>query len=141
MTPLRLLLASSLALALASCGNQQPAENYDTTANPYGPADYGYADASTAPYDTNPVYDTPAAYEETGATAADPTGAAGYAGSPNPDPAQSVAGPSTVHTVVKGDTLWGLSRQYNVTIDAIKRVNGMTNDTVVLGQRLQIPSR
>jgi N-acetylmuramoyl-L-alanine amidase len=40
---------------------------------------------------------------------------------------------------VRGDTLDRISRQHGVSIDAIKRANGMTNDTVILGARLRIP--
>ncbi|MBC7979331.1 MAG: LysM peptidoglycan-binding domain-containing protein, partial [Armatimonadetes bacterium] len=45
-----------------------------------------------------------------------------------------------VHTVVKGDSLWVISKKYNVPIDAIKAANAMTKDTVVLGTKLQIPA-
>lgn len=143
MTPLRTLLASSLAVTLVSCANQQMQENYDTPANPYGPAAAGYADAT--PYQTfdpvNPAYDAPAAYDDS--TVVRPpfdTGPAPSAPGYTPTPA-AASGPATVHTVVSGDTLWGLSRQYGVSIDAIKQANNMTRDVVVLGQRLQIPSR
>jgi nucleoid-associated protein YgaU len=143
MTPLRTLLAASAAIALASCANQQGgAENYDTPTTPYdaygdySQADSGYADAT--PYQAfDPVYDTPPAYEETRVRPP-------FDDAPRPAtrPAQPApAGPASVHTVVLGDTLWGLSRQYGVSIDAIKQANAMTNDTVVLGQRLQIPAR
>jgi len=143
MTSLRTLLAASTAIALASCANQQSgAENFDTPATPYdaygdfGQADGGYADPS--PYQSfDPVYDTPAAYEE-------PRVRPPFDDAPRPPvrPAQPApAGPATVHTVVRGDTLWGLSRQYGVSIDAIKQANAMAGDTVILGQRLQIPAR
>jgi len=139
MTPLRTLLASSLAVTLVSCANQQTPENYDTPASPYGPANAGYADAT--PYQTfdpvNPAYDTPAAYDDS-TTVRPPFDAGPAPSAPTTAPA---SGPATVHTVVSGDTLWGLSRQYGVSIDAIKQANNMTRDVVVLGQRLQIPSR
>ncbi|KAK9284874.1 hypothetical protein L1049_024054 [Liquidambar formosana] len=41
--------------------------------------------------------------------------------------------------IVKGDTLWGLSRKYGVTIDAIKEANGLTGDTIYAGKKLIIP--
>jgi LysM repeat protein len=43
------------------------------------------------------------------------------------------------HTVAKGDTLAKISRKYGVSIDAIKKANGMSSDTVVLGSKLRIP--
>lgn len=48
-------------------------------------------------------------------------------------------GTTTTHIVAKGDSLWGLSRKYGTTVDAIKQANGMTNDTVILGSTIQIP--
>ncbi|XP_021910864.1 uncharacterized protein LOC110824635 [Carica papaya] len=51
------------------------------------------------------------------------------------------AGASSGRTVeiVKGDTLWGLSRKYEVSIDAIKEANGLTGDTIYAGKKLIIP--
>jgi N-acetylmuramoyl-L-alanine amidase len=44
-----------------------------------------------------------------------------------------------VHTVVKGDSLGRISNKYGVSIDALKKANGMNSDTVVLGSKLRIP--
>ncbi|KAJ0052883.1 hypothetical protein Pint_02441 [Pistacia integerrima] len=41
--------------------------------------------------------------------------------------------------IVKGDTLWGLSRKYAVSIDAIKEANGLSGDTIYAGKKLVIP--
>ncbi|ONK81955.1 uncharacterized protein A4U43_C01F34630 [Asparagus officinalis] len=41
--------------------------------------------------------------------------------------------------IVKGDTLWGLSRKYGVTIEAIKGANGITGDKIYAGKKLVIP--
>lgn len=46
-----------------------------------------------------------------------------------------------VHKVVKGDTLYSLSKKYGVSIDALKEANGMTSSNISLGQRLTIPSK
>jgi LysM repeat protein len=141
MIPLRLLIPASASLLFASCASQK-ADDYDT-ANPYGTADYGTADASVAP--VNPTYDTPAAYEETSTTTttqvpAPPVAPHLPASKPVPSPATS-GGVATVHTIGKGDTLWGLSKKYKVSVDAIKQANGLTKDTVVLGSKLNIPAR
>jgi LysM repeat protein len=131
MTPLRILTPSLLALAFVSCASQK-ADTYDTS-NPYGIADSG---AVTEP--ANPVYDTPAAYEESGTTAAV---APGPVASPNIPVAPSVPsnGAAIIHTVVAGDTLSGLSAKYKVPSAAIKQANGMTKDIVVLGRKMVIP--
>ncbi|XP_010246443.1 PREDICTED: uncharacterized protein LOC104589729 isoform X2 [Nelumbo nucifera] len=41
--------------------------------------------------------------------------------------------------IARGDTLWGLSRKYGVSIDAIKEANGFTRDTIYAGEKLVIP--
>lgn len=51
-----------------------------------------------------------------------------------------VAGRAVPHVVVKGDTIWGLSRRYGTTQEAIRAANGLTDDNIQLGRTLQIPS-
>ena len=43
------------------------------------------------------------------------------------------------YTVQSGDTLWLLARRYNTTVDAIKRMSGITSDRLSIGQILRIP--
>lgn len=45
------------------------------------------------------------------------------------------------HTVVAGETLYGISRSYNVSVDAIKMVNPGLSDALKEGQVILIPSR
>lgn len=45
-----------------------------------------------------------------------------------------------VHHVKKGETLWGIAKQYGVTVDALKRYNGL-NDALKPGDRILIPKR
>ena len=45
--------------------------------------------------------------------------------------------PST-HTVEKGDTLYSLSKKYNISVDEIKQKNSITNTGISLGQTLII---
>lgn len=47
--------------------------------------------------------------------------------------------PFFTYTVQAGDTLWLLSRRYGTTVDAIKRLNGLTSDMLNIGQVLRIP--
>lgn len=44
------------------------------------------------------------------------------------------------HLVVSGDTLWSLSRKYNTSVDAIRKVNNLSSDTLSIGQVLKIPT-
>lgn len=48
-----------------------------------------------------------------------------------------------VHTVVKGDTLWGIAEKYlgsGVRYKEIKALNGLDSDTIYSGQKLKIPN-
>ena len=44
------------------------------------------------------------------------------------------------HSVIKGDTLYSLSRKYGVTVDAIKTKNKLKNNNLAIGQVLIIKS-
>jgi LysM repeat protein len=146
MNPLKILVPSVIAVALASCAAHK--DEYDT-ANPYGTGDGTIAGADAAA--GTQTYDTPAAYEDAGSTAAvnspnvpaqnpvnDP--APVRTTTPSHSAPTSGGGTATSHTVVKGDTLGGIAKKYKVSIASIKAANGMTKDTVVLGKTLKIPS-
>jgi LysM repeat protein len=139
MTPLRILAPALLACAFVSCATQK-ADQYDT---PNTAAAEQMGTPATEP--ANPVYDTPAAYEETGATAAAPSDvniptapAAPTATAPVAPQAPS-NGAAIIHTVVAGDTLSGISAKYKVPAAAIRQANNMTKDTVILGRKMVIP--
>ena len=42
------------------------------------------------------------------------------------------------YTVQSGDTLWLLAQRFNTTVDAIKAMNNLTSDMLVIGQTLLI---
>ncbi len=47
--------------------------------------------------------------------------------------------PATVHhTVQRGDTLYSISRRYDTTVEAIKRLNNLTSNIINIGQRLRV---
>jgi len=48
---------------------------------------------------------------------------------------------ATTHTVVAGDSIWGLVRKYGVKEDALRQANNLTTDVIWKGQRLIIPAR
>ncbi len=137
MNPVRILTPALLAVALVSCASPK--------ANRYGdPA----AQAAPGPVLVNPPMTAPVA----SAYGAPPAyGGATLVPAPPPPPplgatpatpaSAPAAGAGTIHTVVAGDTLWGLSRQYKVPVESIKQANGMTGDTVVLGSKLVVPPR
>jgi N-acetylmuramoyl-L-alanine amidase len=43
------------------------------------------------------------------------------------------------HVVKRGESLSKISAQYNVTIRSLKRLNGLSKDTVFLGQKIKLP--
>ncbi len=129
----QLILPIALSAVLASCAQKSAEENYDVV-NPYAAPDYGDAGASPHQSDAvNPAYNAAAVYED-----ASPAGTA--SSRTTTVPAVGPAASSTVHTVGRGDTLWGIAKKYNVTVDGIKALNNLTTDTAVLGARLQIPA-
>lgn len=48
---------------------------------------------------------------------------------------------TTYYTVKKGDTLFSISKAYNVSVNDIKKANNLTSDTLSVGQKLIIPSK
>ncbi len=46
-----------------------------------------------------------------------------------------------VYTVKSGDTLYGIAIRYNTTVSQIRSLNNLTNNTLVIGQKLIIPEK
>lgn len=53
---------------------------------------------------------------------------------PSPGPGSGIT-----YTVRAGDSLWLIAQRYGTTVDAIKRLNGLTGDLIIVGQVLRIP--
>jgi nucleoid-associated protein YgaU len=146
------LLALTLIPALlASCKNSEssgyedPYVDFgsDGTYNPY--PDSGYA--STAPRYEAPPSD-PYSFNAPAAPAPKPAAPKPAASKPSTTASRPAAKPaakkpattaSRSHTVVKGDTLYGLARRYNTSVAKIKSANGLSSDLIRIGQRLRIP--
>lgn len=156
-TPLIILTSGLGALLLSSCTNQanpDEAAGYDA-ANPYGVPQAPSAEVgSYSPAPSNPA---PPTYTPPQANAPfqpigdvpqlppPPSAPPAYSGSTysspsyTPPPASSYGGRTVGHTVVPGDTLWGLSKRYNTTVEAIQAANGLTGSNIMKGATLQIP--
>ena len=52
----------------------------------------------------------------------------------------NASGSMRYHVVKRGDTLFSLSRKYNVTLYSIRRENGLDSYTIRVGQVLRIPA-
>lgn len=145
-TSIRIFTPALLAAFAVSCSPR--ADEYDTPPvtqgpNPYGDvAAPGQTAAAPAADASNPVYDTPAVYEESSSVTPVNPGApvepTPTAAAPANVPANGAA---IIHTVGKGDTLSGISAKYKIPAASIKQANRMTNDTVVLGRKMVIPPR
>ena len=44
-----------------------------------------------------------------------------------------------VYTVQKGDSLYSIAREYGTTVDALKKLNNITSNTLSIGQKLLLP--
>jgi len=44
------------------------------------------------------------------------------------------------YIVQNGDNLYGIARKFNTTVDEIKRINGLSDNNLSIGQELKIPS-
>lgn len=53
-----------------------------------------------------------------------------------PKPKQSAT--AVTHAVAQGETLYSIARQYNVTVDELKKWNNLTDNEISLGQTLSI---
>jgi peptidoglycan endopeptidase LytE len=45
------------------------------------------------------------------------------------------------YTVQKGDTLWGISKKYNTTVETLKQMNHLTSDLIFPGQILKVDEK
>lgn len=142
MKPLILSISSIAITALVSCNNQ--------SGNPYGaPAANQIASQGTNPYaipQTNgetgntPPYQSLPGVGNTLPPAQAPAYGNNYNPPASPETAGMQAGSTVPHTVVKGDSLWKLARDYNTTVEAIKNANGLSSNNIQLDQTIQIPN-
>ena len=129
--------SAALVLLLAACASQQPAPvvvgtqsggstTSSTADNPYG----------AAPYNTNtsPAADAP--YTPPASTPA-PTYNSGSTGTYTPSYAPVDINAAT-HTVVRGDTVYNISKRYNITQDNLRAWNNLADNTISVGQTLRV---
>lgn len=131
--------SATLALFLSACASQQPAPVVagtsstgptSTATNPYGDNPYDPNAASSvatdAPYvpPTTPPVSTPAYTGSTGGT---------YVPSYAP-----VDVNAATHTVVRGDTVYNISKRYNINQNDLRSWNNLADNTISVGQVLRV---
>lgn len=42
------------------------------------------------------------------------------------------------HTIAKGDTLYSIAKKYSTTVDAIKKLSGLTSDVLTVGKTIRV---
>lgn len=57
-------------------------------------------------------------------------------GEPSPSAA---SGPTDTYKVVSGDSLEKIARRHKTTIKALKELNGLDNDRIIIGQKIKVP--
>jgi peptidoglycan endopeptidase LytE len=45
------------------------------------------------------------------------------------------------YTVVSGDSLWKIARQFGTSVAKLKKINGLTTDHLSIGQKLKVPQK
>ena len=53
-------------------------------------------------------------------------------------PGNNVSQDSNVYIVKSGDTLYGIAKKYNLSVDDLKRMNNLTSNTLAVGQKLNV---
>lgn len=115
-------------------GNQPDFGDTPTTptTNPTPPATVDPTVPTTPPTTTDPT--PPTTPPVTPPATVDPP-------TTNPVPSTPTTPPASAnrkHTVAKGDTLYNISRRYGTTVDRLKQLNGLTSNTISIGQVLRV---
>ncbi|QEY24570.1 peptidoglycan DD-metalloendopeptidase family protein [Neisseria animalis] len=126
---------AALALLLGACASQLPAP---VIAGNSGNASSASGTAASNPYGETPyqpsgsVSDLPYTPQTASAPAA---GSSGGAYIPSYAPVDINA---ATHTVVRGDTVYNISKRYNISQDDVRSWNGLTDNTISIGQVLRV---
>jgi len=155
-TPITATLAIATGALLTSCvqplAQQQTAVQNQAQAqaqaanNPYavpgldGQVQQQYQQAQNQQY--IPQNNVPAPYQPLPGVPSDPPviQTPGPITHTTPTPSTDLPSTATTHDVVRGESLWRISRKYGVTIEAIQAANGLQNTNIWAGQQLNIPA-
>ena len=65
---------------------------------------------------------------------------ANYIGTPYIAP-NDVIEEDNVYIVKRGDSLYSIAQKNNITVDELKKINNLTSNNIIIGQKLYIPTR
>lgn len=151
-----LLLLPLGLVALVSCKSKPKV----ASANPYQNNPYYGSSSSTTDYSSSTAAASYPSYTEN--TYTPPTSVPGPSGVPSvpsvptynqptysgpatspapsgPAPVSYAGSGSKAHTVTSGENLYRISLKHGTTVAAIKSANGLSGDTIKVGQKLVIP--
>lgn len=97
--------------------------------------------AYTQEPDDTPVRRTVASSSSSGARKSSGGSGRSTASRPKPKPRPKPVAKPTYVKVTSGDTLYGFSKRYGVSVASIKAANGLKSDTIVDGKSLKIPKK
>ncbi len=133
----QLLLGSFAALTGALLSGCQSGSNSTASGAGYGVPDNPYtsfpADGSGRPYPQSEDYVDVAPVQPR-----DTFRAPSYDSAPTRTPPAS-SGSGQSYTVVRGDTLYSISKRHNTTVSSIKSLNGLSSDRIYPGDVLNLP--
>ena len=55
-------------------------------------------------------------------------------------PMASMSTSTNTYTVKAGDTLWNIAKRYNTTVEKLMYLNNLSNDLIMIGQKLIVPN-
>lgn len=94
-----------------------------------------------APTAATPAGQTPAVTPQAPVAPVAPIAPAQQAKTPAPAVDNAVKTSQSEVTVNKGDSLYKIARQHGMSVDAIKKLNGLTNDNLKIGQKLKVETK
>lgn len=140
-------LLCTLLLGCALAGVSCKSNSTTATANPYKNNPYYGPSGSTTNYSSTPSNSSYPSYTENPYTPPTSIPSPSVPSVPNVPtyntgataPAASTASNGSKITVASGDTLYGIAKKNGTSVAAIKSANGLSSDTIRIGQSLVIP--
>ncbi len=142
------IAASTLLISCVQPTGQQQAgvsnqPQASAAANPYAVPGLGGQTPAPAPAQNYPNYsgqtNTPAPYQPLPGVPSDVPNIQTPAPTPSSGTSSASTG-ATTHDVIRGESLWRISRKYGVSIEAIQQANGLKDNNIWAGQKLNIPA-